>query len=214
MLQTTADYIIVSHNITEYIVKCFTPDSAPLNNSDHLPITALLQLAHSNVILQEQLPHKKINWGKAVKSIHLHNYQKQVSAAITPLIGQSFSSHNELNEEIIYVSKKICCTTAELLPSYKNSVKKKWYKDQTLSRLASLKKAAWDKWCANGRPKEGTLYEAKINTGADFRRRMRLIAKERKSNILTVDLDRHLQTNLESQTLMHTKVSHFELMGK
>ena len=155
-------------------MKCFTHDSAPLNNSDHLPITALLQLAHSNVIPQEQLPHKKINWGKAVERIHLQNYQKQVSASITPLIDQSYSSHNEINEEIIYVSEKICCAAAELLPSYKNSVKKKWYKDQTLSRLAFLKKAAWDKWCANGRPKEGPLYEAKINTRADFRRRMRI----------------------------------------
>ena len=102
VLQTTVDYIIVSPNITEHIMKCFTPDSAPLNNSDHLPIIALLQLAHSNVIPQEQLPHKKINWGKAVKSIHLQNYQKQVSAAITPLIGQSYSSHNEINEEICF----------------------------------------------------------------------------------------------------------------
>ena len=43
---------------------------------------------------------------------------------------------------------------------------------------------------------------------------VRLIAKERESNILTIDLDRNLQTDLESQTLMHTKVSYFELMGK
>ena len=48
----------------------------------------------------------------------------------------------------------LACFT--LVPLRKSSVeKKKWYKDQTLSRLASLKKAAWDRWSANGRPKEG-----------------------------------------------------------
>ena len=41
-------------------------------------------------------------------------------------------------------------------------------------RLAAQKKAAWDKWSANGRPKEGTLYEAKIRTRADFRKRLRV----------------------------------------
>ena len=173
-LQTTVDYILVSHNTTEHIAKCFTHDSAPLNTSDHLPITAVLQLAHSNVAPQEQLSHNKINWSKAIGSTSLQNYQKQVSAIITPLIGRSYSSHNEINEEIIYVSEKICCASAELLPSYKNSAKKKWYKDQTLSRLASLKKAAWDRWCGNGRPTEGPLYEAKISTRAEFRRRMRV----------------------------------------
>ena len=75
----------------------------------------------------------------------------------------------------MYVSEKLCSAAVELLPLYKNPAKnKKWYRDQTLSRLASLKKAAWDKWCANGRPQEGPLYEAKLSTRAEFRRRMRV----------------------------------------
>ena len=49
-----------------------------------------------------------------------------------------------------------------------------YIRDQTLSRLAAQKKAAWDKWSANGRPKEGTLYEAKIRTRADFRKCLRV----------------------------------------
>ena len=71
----------------------------------------MLQLAHSDVIPQEQLPHKKINWGKVIESIHLQNYQKQVSAAITPLIGHSYSSHNEINEES---SAAMCCSEEEV----------------------------------------------------------------------------------------------------
>ena len=95
----------------------------------------------------------------------------------------------------------------------KNSVKKKWYEDQMLSHLASLKKTAWDKWCANGCPKEGPLYEAKINTRADFRRMRICEANSERKRIQHFE-GRFRQTNLESQTLMQTKVSHFGINGE
>ena len=73
------------------------------------------------------------------------------------------------------ISEEICSATLQSLPLCKSAVKeKKWYKDQTLSRLASAKKAVWDKWSAIGRPKEGPLYDAKIKTRAEFRKRMRV----------------------------------------
>ena len=96
---------------------------------------------------------------------------------MTPLLDHSYNSSNEINDEIVDVCEKICSAAEQSLPLRKSSVeKKKWYKDQTLSRLASLKKAAWDRWSANGRPKEGPLYDAKINTRAEFRKRMRVCA--------------------------------------
>ena len=102
------------------------------------------------------------------------DYQKRVSAIVAPLIGHSYSSPEEINKEI---TEKICSAALQSLPLHKNSVKeKKWYKDQTHSRLASAKKAAWDRWSANGRPKEGPLYDAKIKTRAEFRKRMRVCA--------------------------------------
>ena len=93
---------------------------------------------------------------------------------MAPLIGLSYSSAEEINDEITNISGKICSAALQSLPLRKSSVK--WYKDQTLSRLASAKKAAWDKWSANGRPKEGPLYDAKIKTRAEFRKRMRICA--------------------------------------
>jgi hypothetical protein len=100
-----------------------------------------------------------------------------VSSFVAPLIGLSYSSAEEINDEITNISGKICSAALQSLPLRKCSVKKKkWYKDQTLSRLASAKKAAWDKWSANGRPKEGPLYDAKIKTRAEFRKRMRVCA--------------------------------------
>ena len=41
------------------------------------------------------------------------------------------------------------------------------------SHLALEKKAAWDKWTANGRPKEGPLYDAKNKARAALRKRMK-----------------------------------------
>ena len=96
---------------------------------------------------------------------------------MTPLLDHFYNSSNEINDEIVDVCEKMCSTAEQSLPLRKSSVeKKKWYKDQTLSRLASFKKAAWYRWSANGRPKEGPLYDAKINTRAEFRKRMRVCA--------------------------------------
>ena len=41
--QTTVDYIIVSHDAADYIQQRSTLESVPLNNSDHLPISAVLR---------------------------------------------------------------------------------------------------------------------------------------------------------------------------
>ena len=175
--QTTVDYVLANHDATEYIRHCYTHDSAPLNTSDHLPITAVLQFQHSTVNPQGQSTRKRINWSKVRNSTYLHCYQEGISAIVAPLIGNSYNSSDEIDKEIIYVSEKICSVALESLPLHNNLAKKrKWFKDQTLSRLASAKKAAWDKWSANGRPKEGPLYDAKNKARAEFRKRMKVCA--------------------------------------
>ena len=54
VIQTTVDYIIASHDAADYIQCCFTHEPAPLNNSDHLPIsvvfTLLLLLHHNHLV--------------------------------------------------------------------------------------------------------------------------------------------------------------------
>ena len=127
--------------------------------------------------LEGQSTRKRINWSKVRNSTYLHFYQEEISAIVAPLIGNSYNSSDEIDKEIIYVSKKICSAALESLPLHNNLAKKrKWFKDQTLSRLASAKKAAWDKWSVNGRPKEGPLYDAKNKARAEFRKRMKVCA--------------------------------------
>ena len=121
--QTTVDYILVSHNTTEYIQQCFTHDPAPLNNSDHLPITAMLQFPLSTAIPQENLTKNRLHWAKALKGTHLRGYQKSVSTFVAPLIGRSYSSAKEINDEITNISEKICSAALQSLPLRKSLVK-------------------------------------------------------------------------------------------
>ena len=174
--QTTVDYILASQDASHYIQQCFTHMPAALNCSDHLSITMMLRLPHTTIGTPDLLPKKRVNWSKASKSKQLlHEYQMHVSSIVQPLIGHSYGCCEDIDKEISFVSDEICSAAERILPLCQTAVRKKeWQKDQTLSRLAAQKKAAWDKWSANGRPKEGTLYEAKIRTRADFRKRLRV----------------------------------------
>ena len=173
--QTTVDYVIASHNATEYIRHCYTHDISPLNTSDHLPITAVLQFAHSTVNPQELSTKKRINWSKVPNSTNLYHYQKRVADFVAPLIGHLYNCTDDIDKEIEYVTENICSAALESLPLHKKPSKStKWFKDQTLSSLALEKKAAWDRWSANGRPKEGPLYDAKNKARAAFRKRMKV----------------------------------------
>jgi hypothetical protein len=89
--QTTVDYIRIQHNTSGSV------SHMTLNNSDHLPITALLQFSHSTANPQEQLTRNRIHWAKALKGTNLRGYQKSVSTIVAPLIGHSYSSPDEIN---------------------------------------------------------------------------------------------------------------------
>ena len=155
----------------------------------------------------------------------------QVSSIVTPLIGNSYSCCEDLNKEITLVANAICSCAERLLPLCKGPAKKKhWYKDQTLSQLAIKKREAWDKWSSNGRPKEGFLYDAKIRTRAEFRKRLRVCAanserkriqhfdhqfKQRSSNQFKLPLRRKqqgtaLHLNGEVVTDQHTLLKAWE----
>ena len=128
-------------------------------------------------------PVSQIDWAKALKSTSLVSYQQEVSSIISPLLGRPYSCPDDLNAEICSVSQRLYSASLKTYP-HRAAPKKKnqWFKDQCLARLASRKKAAWDEWAANGRPVGGPLYDAKIKTRADFRKRMKICiaAEERK----------------------------------
>ena len=69
--RSTVDYIIASQEASDYIQRCFTREPAPLNNSDHLPISAVLCLPTAAVTSQESSASQKINWAKVPRSSQL-----------------------------------------------------------------------------------------------------------------------------------------------
>ena len=89
--QTTVDYIIASHDAADYIEQCSTLEPVPLNNSDHLPISAVLQAHSTNTTTTQKLVCQKINWAKALKSSQLDVYQKLVTAIVSPLLERSYN---------------------------------------------------------------------------------------------------------------------------
>ena len=173
--RSTVDYIIASQEASDYIQRCFTREPAPLNNSDHLPISAVLCLPTAAVTSQESSASQKINWTKVPRSSQLISYQQQVSYIVNPLLGKPYNCPDELNADICSVSQQLCSAALKTLPLRSASKqKKKWYRYQTLARLALQKKAAWDEWTAGGRPVDGPLHDAKTKTRADFRKRMKI----------------------------------------
>ena len=80
--------------------------TAPLNTSDHLPITAVLQFQHSTVNPQGQSTQKRIDFSKVRNSTYLHCYQDGISAIVAPLICNSYNSSDEIDKEIIYAQRR------------------------------------------------------------------------------------------------------------
>ena len=105
--QTTVDYIIASYEASHYIQHCFTHKLSPLNCSDHLPITTVLNIPVTTAATPHPTLAPKINWQKARKMNCLTAYQESVSFVITPLLGKLYDSPEQLNDEICLVSPQL-----------------------------------------------------------------------------------------------------------
>ena len=175
------DYIIGNVNAASLLHHCFTHPQAPLNSSDHLPITAVLNLDIPSTYNTDTDVIQQVNWHKARESSALGDYQNRVN----PLLGKPYENPDSLDKEFNEVTSKILQAALECLPCRKPPKKRaKWYQDNTLGRLAIEKKAAWDRWKAGGRPLSGPLFDEKSRSRAEFgrlsfcqRKRLRIFDK-------------------------------------
>ena len=175
--RTSVDYIIGCLQASQFINSCFTHDVSPLNTSDHLPLFIVLDISVVTNKPNHTSENQKIDWIKARKTNRLYVYQEQVASLVHPLLGNMYDSVEHLDNEIIYVSKQLVQAACHTLPTLSfTTKKKKWFKDQELSCLAALKKAAWDKWSSSGRPQVGPLKDEKIKCRREFRRRLNICA--------------------------------------
>ena len=185
--QTTVDYIFVDSETAQYLDNCYTHDMHGLNTSDHLPISTNLSLqpTESTEKGNTQLP---VNWEQAVSTGVLQSYQDSIRGAIADIIGRAYATVEDLDDEIRHVSLLIK-DAAQVLPKSKRPKKaKKWYRDATLFRLSKEKKAAWDTWKREGRPNCGPVYDQKVKTRDEVRRRIRICgANEERRKIQSID---------------------------
>ena len=90
----------------------FTHSVAPLNTSDHLPVFAVLRAPMS---CYRSMSHPQVNRSKVQNSVSLDEYQRRVSAVVTPLLGKIYEDVSELNDEIVQVSKNIIHASLDCL---------------------------------------------------------------------------------------------------
>ena len=74
---TTVDYILISPELAPSVNFCTTLDHAPLNVSDHLPISISVCTPYTNSLHCEP-SHSTISWSKASEDGSIEHYSRQV----------------------------------------------------------------------------------------------------------------------------------------
>ena len=160
-VRTTTDYIItnaVSPLVSNYLIQ----DHHPLNSSDHLPLSVSLNLSpeanHESPIL------KRLDWKKGSCDGSTFQFATGINALLRPLIGKTYTSPSELEEEINSVATNILQSASTTIPQFKpRKPRKRFTNNPELKYLSSKCKEAWKKWCDAGRPREGALLDEKKN---------------------------------------------------
>ena len=179
---STVDYILAYIEASSCIECCRTYDDDDLNTSDHLPPSVTLSCHVATQFAQDPVC-SQVNWLEAEKSGALHAFQAEVKDRLSPYIGRSHGSINQVEGEIKHVAWLIKDTAEKTLPLLKPK-KPRRFRDRTLSKLCAKSKEAWRAWCEDGRPTDGPLYEAKCLLRKRVRHRIKLcIAIEERKQI-------------------------------
>ena len=132
LTRTSMDYIIGCLQASQFIHSCFTHELSPHNTSDHLTV---LQIPVDSRRLHHSLQDQRIDWVKARITRCVGIYQDLLSSVVHPLLGRMYDSPEQIDNEIIFVSLQLVQAARPTLS--RKTKKKKWFKDQELSRLAS-----------------------------------------------------------------------------
>ena len=81
---------------------------------------------------------------------------------IRPLIGNTYDSISQVEQEINFVMKDVCDFALQLLPLHrKKNVPKKQFRDAKLQRLCENSKLVWSEGMNAGCPMTGEVYSRK-----------------------------------------------------
>ena len=152
-------------------------DDHPLNTSDHLALSAVLEVSvdHSrNGDHANQRP--RVNWKVASTSPYLKEYSAEVEKLVFPLIGSSYDSITQIEREIQLVTQGITKIAVQHLPLRKSRGKpKRQFNDPGLRALCRESKQTWHQWKEAGRPTSGDLFERKKRMKRAIRQRINIL---------------------------------------
>ena len=159
MSRQTNDYILMDAVHAFQVISCCTHECHPLNSSDHLPLSISVSLSPISSKPSTHAP-PKLNWRAGDQSVAV--YSEAVGDIIRPNLGKTYDSVDDLNTEILKVTKAILLAASSTIPTKKRKKPTKLFsKDPELKRISSQCKAAWRKWKSARSPTEGEKLEEK-----------------------------------------------------
>jgi len=144
-VHTMVDYVLTDSSVTCLIDSCYVHEHHPLNLSDHLPISVILQAVTTKAPHTEIKPCQ-INWALAVQRNDIHAYA---------FLETCPDNVNDLHWEITHVCQLILKQASVFLPHKDNKKRKPYIIDDHLKFLCKRNKEAWIKWRDAGRPSQG-----------------------------------------------------------
>ena len=135
---TTVDYILINPELAPSVNSCTTLAHAPLNVSDHLPISISICTPYTNSLHCEP-SHSTINWSKTSEDGSIEHYSRQVRCAIAPQLNNTLLSINEVDAEIQHVAGILKDAAFDCLPQIKQKTIRNL--SQTQTSLLSVSRA-------------------------------------------------------------------------
>lgn len=75
--------------------------SDPLNTSDHIPVSCILDLTHVRDPPKPAIPPDILDWKKAVEEDKVSEYFQAMDNAIRSLLNKDYSSIEDLDQDIL-----------------------------------------------------------------------------------------------------------------
>ena len=170
---TTLDYIIGNFITSTVMVSCKVGEEHPLNTSDHLPITSKLNLSLLTTVSPSS-ENVVLDWTSAIKEGCISNYASLTDNVVAPLLSKGYSSIQEIEADISYVSKHLLDASLSTIPPQRHPSKynpNRVY-DRHLSTLCWHSRQAYHQWKAAGRPTSGPLFEARKRSKKNVQRHL------------------------------------------
>ena len=153
---STLDYIGVPAEICHLFTRCFVHEWSSLNTSDHVPISATIDVSGITYVEGNIESVGQIKWGKLSATDKFRKYQCVLEPYIS-VINAEFNTSRKSYDDIDHAFTeltRVVQDVAKTLPHsrYKRNLKPFWNRE--LSSLKLKKVNSYRKWVCAGRPRD------------------------------------------------------------